>query len=68
VFPCVAGLGFAYSSCHYAGRALLRANAPGGSIDLGQPLFRRELFGRYLGGTIPFHEFGWDWRMIESFL
>jgi len=62
-------LGFVYSSCLYAGRAILRTSAPrSAAIDLGQPLFRRELFERHLGGTIPFHEFGWDWRMIESFL
>ena len=62
-------LGFVYSSCLYAGRTILRGSIPRpAAIDLGQPLFRRELFERYLGGTIPFHEFGWDWRMIDSFL
>jgi hypothetical protein len=62
-------IGFAYSSCRYAGRTILRLPFPRpGGIDLGQPLFRRELFQQYLGGTIPFHEFGWDWRMIETFL
>ena len=39
-----------------------------GQIHLGQPLFRRDLFDRYLGGTLPFYEYGWDWRMIEIFL
>lgn len=62
-------LGFVYSSCLYGGRAMLRTSAPTpGKIDLGQPLFRRELFERYLGGTLPFHEFVWDWKMIETFL
>ena len=62
-------LGFAYSSCLYDGRTTLNASPPRpGRIDLGQPLFRRELFDRHLGGTLPFHEFGWDWRMIECFL
>ena len=62
-------LGFVYSSCLYAGRATLCSAAPrAGGIDLGQPLFRRELFTQYLGGTIPFHEFGWDWRVIEAFM
>ncbi|HUP03498.1 MAG TPA: glycosyltransferase [Bryobacteraceae bacterium] len=62
-------LGFAYSSCLYAGRRELRHSAPEpGQIDLGQPLFRRELFGRHLGGAIPFREFGWDWRMISALM
>ena len=62
-------LGFVYSSCLYDGRLTLSAAPPRpGGIDLGQPLFRRELFDQYLGGALPFHEFGWDWRMIESFL
>lgn len=63
------GMGFAYSSCQYDGRLVLSSPAPRpGRIDLGQPLFRRELFDKHLGGTLPFHEFGWDWRMIERFL
>jgi hypothetical protein len=37
-------------------------------IDLGQPLFRRELFRRHLGDTLPFAEMAWDWRMIERLL
>lgn len=62
-------LGFVYSSCLYDGRTTLNASIPrAGRIDLGQPLFRRELFEKYLGGTLPFHEFGWDWRMIERFI
>jgi len=62
-------LGFAYSSCLYGRRRLLDAPVPRpGQIDLGQPLFRRELFDLHLAGALPFHEFGWDWRMIERFL
>lgn len=62
-------LGFVYSSCLYAGRATLRTPSPRpAAIDLGQPLFRRTLFAQHLAGGLPFHEFGWDWRMIESFL
>ena len=63
------GLGFVYSSCLYDGRLTLSASPPRpGRIDLGQPVFRRELFERYFGGGLPFHEFGWDWRMIECLL
>ncbi len=62
-------LGFVYSSCQYDGRITLSPAVPRpGRIDLGQPLFRRELFDKYLGGTIPFREHGWDWRMIEHFM
>ena len=63
------GLGFVYSSCAYDGRFVLRSPIPRpGRIDLGQPLFRRELFDKYLGSTLPFAEHGWDWRMIERFM
>jgi hypothetical protein len=62
-------LGFVYSSCQYAGRTVLRYSTPRpGRIDLGQPLFRRELFDRHLGGTLPFKLLGWDWSMIEAFM
>jgi hypothetical protein len=62
-------LGFAYSSCLYAGRFTLRHGIPRfGGIDLGQPLFRRYLFDQYLDTTLPFTEAAWDWRMIEFFL
>jgi len=59
------GLGFVYSSCRYAGRRELRNPVPvGAGIDLGQPLFRREL----LGDTIPFCEFAWDWCVIHDLM
>ncbi|MCA3239878.1 MAG: glycosyltransferase [Rubrivivax sp.] len=62
-------LGFVYSSCHYAGRRVLRHPVPAPArIDLGQPLFRRELFRHHLGDTLPFAEMAWDWRMIERLL
>lgn len=66
---CEPALGFVYSSCHYAGRLVLRHPVPQPArIDLGQPLFRRELFRQHLGDTLPFAEMAWDWRMIERFL
>jgi Glycosyl transferase family 2/Glycosyl transferases group 1 len=62
-------IGFAYSSCLYDGRLILNHAVPRlGRIDLGQPLFRRELFGLHLNGTLPFHEGAWDWRMVEHFV
>ncbi|MBL8178159.1 MAG: glycosyltransferase, partial [Bryobacterales bacterium] len=62
-------LGFVYSSCLYDGRKVLRTSPPrAGAIDLGQPLFRRELFTHLLNGRLPFNEYMWDWRMIEHFL
>jgi len=62
-------VGFVYSSCLYAGYLTLRCPTPQpGGIDLGQPLFRRELFDRFLNGTLPFREYAWDWHMIQQFL
>jgi hypothetical protein len=62
-------VGFAYSGCHYGGRGTLSFAPPAyNQIDLGQPLFRRELFNRHLGGTLPFDEPAWDWRMIGFFM
>lgn len=60
---------FAYSSCQYAGRLVLRNPTPlPGGIDLGQPLFRKEIFDRYLPGRLPFDMMAWDWHMIQTFM
>jgi glycosyl transferase family 2/glycosyl transferase family 1 len=62
-------IAFAYSSCHYGGRFILRNSTPlPGGIDLGQPLFRKEIFNRYLPGPLPFDMMAWDWHMIETFM
>jgi hypothetical protein len=62
-------LGFAYSSCLYDGRRILESDTPGFAlIDLGQPLFRRELFDIHFGGVLPFKEAAWDWHLIEHFV
>jgi spore maturation protein CgeB len=62
-------IAFAYSSCQYAGRLILRNSTPlPGGIDLGQPLFRKEIFDRYLPGKLPFDMMAWDWHMIETFM
>ncbi len=62
-------LGFVYSSCHYAGRRVLRHRVPAAArIDLGQPLFRRALLRQHFGDTLPFRELVWDWRLIERLL
>lgn len=62
-------LGFVYSSCRYAGRLTLRHPVPAPArIDLGQPLFRRELFAAHLGDDLPFHMMAWDWALIDTLL
>jgi Glycosyl transferase family 2 len=62
-------LGFVYSSCLYDGRAILKSPTPRpGQIDLGQPLFRRDMFHRYLNNQLPFNNLAWDWQMIEFFM
>lgn len=64
------GLGFAYSSCLYAGRKELRWCPPvGAGIDLGQPLFRRDVLAAYVGDTPPFSGvFSWDWELIYALM
>jgi hypothetical protein len=60
-------IGFAYSSCHYAGRLTLRHSAPAPArIDLGQPTFRRALFATHLGDDLPFQMMAWDWALIDT--
>jgi hypothetical protein len=62
-------LGFAYSSCRYAGRAILRHPVPAPArIDLGQPMFRRELFRVLLNDDLPFDMMAWDWALIDTFI
>lgn len=62
-------LDFVYSSCRYAGIRVLRSGTPRpGCIDLGQPLFRRKLFGMHLPQGLSFDMMAWDWHMIELFL
>jgi len=62
-------LGFAYSGCLYNGSWILSTAPPSfGRIDLGQPLFRRDLFDRFFDSTLPFQQAAWDWIMIERLL
>ena len=62
-------LGFAYSSCLYDGRIVLRSSVPRPArIDLGQPLFRRELFNIHFARELPFTVFAWDWYLIHHFM
>src|SRR5262249_7413208 len=62
-------LGFVYSSCHSAGRRVLRHPVPAPArIDLGQPMFRRALFRVHLGDDLPFHMMGWDWALIDTLM
>lgn len=63
------GLGFAYSSCLYAGGRELRYCPPiGAGVDLGQPLFRRAAIRQHLHDDLPFPEFAWDWRLIDALM
>jgi hypothetical protein len=62
-------IGFAYSSCQYGGRLVLRHPMPAPArIDLGQPMFRRELFRTYLADDLPFHMMAWDWALIDTLM
>lgn len=63
-----AGLGFAYSSCLYAGRKELRYAPPQGArIDLGQPLFRRSaLLDADLEACRG--SFAWDWEIVSRLM
>ena len=62
-------LGFVYSSCQYDGRLVLRHPVPRpGRIDLGQLMFRRELFELYLADDLPFDMMAWDWHMVDALM
>jgi hypothetical protein len=62
-------LGFVYSSCRYDGRLVLNHPVPRpGRIDLGQPLFRRELFELYLDDDLPFDMMAWDWHLVDALM
>lgn len=64
-----ANLGFVYSSCLYDGRRELRYPTPKPAcIDLGQPLFRRELLQLHLGDDLPFDMMAWDWHLIATLM
>jgi hypothetical protein len=62
-------LGFVYSSCLYDGRLVFTHPVPQpGRIDLGQPMFRRELFELYLADDLPFDMIGWDWHLVDTLM
>jgi hypothetical protein len=62
-------LGFVYSSCQYDGRLVLAHPVPRpGRIDLGQPMFRRELFELHLGDDLPFDMMAWDWYLVDTLM
>ena len=68
-FDCDPALGFVYSSCRYAGRLVLSHPEPAPArIDLGQPMFRRELFAAHLGNDLPFDMLAWDWYLIDALM
>jgi Glycosyl transferase family 2/Glycosyl transferases group 1 len=60
-------IGFAYSSCRYGGRLVLRHPVPAPArIDLGQPMFRRALFRTHLDDDLPFQMMAWDWALLDT--
>jgi hypothetical protein len=62
-------LGFVYCSCRYDGRLLLNHPVPRpGRIDLGQPVFRRELFDVHLNNDLPFDMMAWDWHLVDRLM
>ena len=53
----------------YDGRRELRHPVPKPAcIDLGQPLFRRELFRLHFGDDLPFDMMAWDWHLIAALM
>lgn len=61
--------GFVYSSCQYDGRLELAHSVPRpGRIDLGQPMFRRELFELHFADDLPFDMIAWDWHLVDSLM
>ena len=62
-------LGFVYSSCQYDGRLVLAHPVPRpGRIDLGQPMFRRELFDLHFADDLPFDMMAWDWHLVDALM
>lgn len=60
-------LGFIYSSCLYNGIGKLGCFPPRcGQVDLGQVLYRRELFDQHFGGGLPFNQYAWDAEMVDK--
>lgn len=59
-------LGFIYSSCLYNGERKLGCFPPRcGHVDLGQVLYRRELFKDHFGGGLPFNQYAWDAEIVD---
>ena len=62
-------IGFVYSSCQYDGRLVLRHPIPRpGRIDLGQLMFRRQLFELHFANDLPFDVIAWDWHMVDALI
>lgn len=63
------GLGFAYSACLWNAELLLNAPSPSeGRIDLGQLLFRRDLFRVHFNDELRYSGYTWDWQLIAELL
>jgi predicted nucleic acid-binding Zn-ribbon protein len=63
------GLGFAYSACLWNAELLLNVPSPEeGRIDLGQVLFRRDLFRTQFNDELKYSGYTWDWQLISQLL
>jgi glycosyltransferase involved in cell wall biosynthesis len=62
-------LGIVYSACLFRGDRLLNEPVPAlGRIDLGQLVFRRELFRTLLGDQLCYSGYEWDWQLLSDLL
>jgi glycosyltransferase involved in cell wall biosynthesis len=62
-------LGFSYSACLFNGDRVLDDPIPAESrIDLGQVLFRRDVFRTHLGDELNYSGYVWDWRLISDLM
>jgi hypothetical protein len=63
------GTGFAYSSCLWNNERILNSSTPAfNQIDLGQVVFRRDIFQTCINDKLDYSEYAWDWHLISDFI